>query len=804
MGKIFKINVLSIQLKKEMQALASITPILAMMILYSSFEAFVQGFQAMNSQAPETQKVNLIIAPTGSGKTTQFIARMVAKDPTVLIVLCLPRVLACNVAYYLRSEYSLRVCVKNGKRKGILTADTQVLIMTYRSAVNMVASNKQPHSRQISMIFDECHESCAEAVLLYKLMGSLFVKKPVWLHSLFCVSATMDPIELSTRLGVEQQFIQASTIEAPQKTFQIGRKETIPISVEDETTKKEKHVDEQSQPQPKPEDSHEQGLIRKYLQKFTQLICKHIFKVPKKLNESSVVIVDGINTANFIIKTLQEKFKKDKVLNVRFWNTFVQQECPVQDLSSCHLIIVGSHMKLSSSITFPRCTRLYVSDIMQVASQALKNATIQLLRGLVPFSVLLQCFGRGNRDVSTEVFYFPMKFSKKFEETRLQYPKQDRVSKFLLDFVEISVKRIPSETRQFCEKYELTIKEAESIFFSQVPTELLLALHSYSKSRVHKKDKVMFEKSLHILRALAHTVAYFSDEEHRITKPADLSHVPNGNFSQIVGKYVLHILNKVCESPTEELDSMWQEAVGILPERQSAIVSEIRESLSNDGLGSLEFSISAEINPKVVRDSVIFASTNNKDILPFFVKHESNVIFSRDDVSEEDTDNAFDKDEIDELVLLPFGTLLSAGGDYLFPSFFMKYGVSSSAKPQSQQLPRASACSEKPQSQQQPCACGGSEKPQSQQRPRASGGSAKPQSHQQPCARGSAKEQSHQQSCAGGGSAKEKSRQQPCAHGGSEQQQSHQQPCAHGGSEQQQSHQQPCAHGSAKSHYRKK
>lgn len=740
MGKFFKINVLSIQLKKEMDIKNFSIPTHELEMREASrldeesrrplpsFKAYVDSLRAMYASASKLQKVNLLLAGTGTGKSSllinvlaQYINEKVLqtaqKKPNNLVVLCLPRRLACNISVYLSSQYGLNVAVQHGKHKDKVEQSTQVLIMTYRSAVNMVVSNKQPRGRKISIIFDECHESSAEAVLLYKLMGSLFAKQPKWLHSLFFVSATMDPIELSNRLGIEQQFIQASMIEAPLKTFPIGRKETIPITVEDED---ETTDDEHSELSPKPEDCNVKGMMRKYIQIFTQHVCKSIVKGPKQLKESSVVIVDGINSANTIIKSLEKIFKKDKVSNVRFWNTFVQQESPVQDLSSCHLIIVGSHMKLSSSITFPRCTRLYVSDIMQVATQNLENATVQLLRGLVPASVLQQCFGRGNRDVSTEVFYFPIQFPKKFEETRLQYPKQDRVSKFLLDFVEISVKRIPSETRQFCEKYELTIKEAESIFFSQVPTELLLALHSYSKSRVHKKDKVMFEKSLHILRALAHTVAYFSDEEHRITKPADLSHVSNGNFSQIVGKYVLHILNKVCESPTEELDSMWQETLGILPEKQSAIVSKILESLSNDGLGSLEFTIANEITPTILSNSIVFASKYNLELLPFFTKYESNVIFSRDDVSE-DTEKALDEMELDELVLLPFGTLLSAGGAYLFPSLFIKYGVSSSAKEKSPQ---------------QPCTRGGSEKPKSPQQSCARGGSAKEKSPQQSCARG--------------------------------------------------------------------
>ncbi len=83
MVKFNKISVLSIQLNNEMETNHSsptiISGILATMMLYASFEAFVQGFQAMNSKAHEPQKVHLVLAPTGSGKTTRFIAEMIRK-----------------------------------------------------------------------------------------------------------------------------------------------------------------------------------------------------------------------------------------------------------------------------------------------------------------------------------------------------------------------------------------------------------------------------------------------------------------------------------------------------------------------------------------------------------------------------------------------------------------------------------------------------------------------------------------------------------------------------------------------------
>ena len=295
MGKFFKINVLSIQLKKEMEAVISLPTILKLlpaivaMMLYSSFEAFVKGFQAMNSEAPETQKVHLVVAPTGSGKTTTFIAEMVRKYPEVLHVLCLPRRLACNVAVYLRSQYGLNVAVKHGKVNetvgDLVRSDTQVLIMTYRSAVNMILCRNWSSGRQLSLIFDECHESCYEAVMLYRLISSLFAKKPDWLHSLFCVSATMDPVELSKRLNIEPRFIQVSKIEAPRKTFTIGPKEVIPIDVfEDDEDKAKKLLqkkgevqdnEDEEKPQSAPVSKESmQGFARKYQEKLINFVVK--------------------------------------------------------------------------------------------------------------------------------------------------------------------------------------------------------------------------------------------------------------------------------------------------------------------------------------------------------------------------------------------------------------------------------------------------------------------------------------------------------------------------------------------------
>ena len=741
MGKFFKINVLSIQLKKEMEAVISLpTHEVEMRIAsqldkqsmrpLSSFKAFVKGFQAMNLEAPETQKVHLVVAPTGSGKTTTFIAEMVRKYPEVLHVLCLPRRLACNVALYLRSQYGLNVAVKHGKVNetvgDLVRPDTQVLIMTYRSAVNMILCGNQPSGRQLSLIFDECHESCYEAVMLYRLISSLFAKKPDWLHSLFCVSATMDPVELSKRLNIERKFIQVSEIEAPRKPFVIGPKEVIPINVfdddQDESKKprqkkgngkakktEDKEDGENSKPVPDPKKPM-QGFARKYQERFIHLVVKDIIKAPKTVNESTVVIADGVNTAKTIIASLTTMFK-DKVKHVKFWNTFVQQECPVKDLSTCHLIIIGSHMKLSSSITFPRCSRLYVSDIMQVATQIARDATVHLFRGLVPNSVLQQCFGRGNRDISTHVFYFQAIFPSDFKITRLEYPKQDEVSDFILEFIDVSVSRIPAKTRIFCLKYGLEIKQAEDIFFSQLPVDLLLALHRYAKTKVSEEKKEDFLKSLNVLRALAHTLAFFSDDDHRFVKPTKFSDMSNGNFAQIMGKFILHILNKVCGCPTERKNSEWESVLGFSQKRMDEMVLKIKLSISKDGLGSFACNgLKEQITPAVIIDAVIISNEHEIELLPFFLKHDPEFIFATatDDDMLSETDQ-IDKVELGGFSMLPYRMLKSAGGAYISPSFIISLG----------------SISEHPQ-----CASGGSAKSQPKQPQCASGGSAKSQPKQ--------------------------------------------------------------------------
>jgi hypothetical protein len=780
MGKFFKINVLSIQLKKEMEDKISLPTHKGEMRKASqidkesmrplpSFKAYVDSLRAMYSSASKLQKVNLLRAGTGTGKSSVLINELAQyvneevrqtaqKKANNLIVLCLPRRLACKLSVYLQAQYGLNVAVKHGKVNEtvghLVSPDTQVLIMTYLSAVNMIIYGNQPSGRQISLVFDECHESCAEAVMLYKLMGSLFVKKPDWLDSLFFVSATMDPVELSKRLNIERKFIQVSKIEPPPKPFPIGAKEVIPIKVfenddEDEAEKpREKKgkgkgkknsteaVSTQKEDEEKPQPiltECMQGFARRYQEHFVHRVVDDIIEAPKLLNESTVIITDGVNSAKTMIASLTATFKRTGVNHVRFWNTFVQQECPVMDLSKWHLIIIGSHMKLSSSITFHRCTELHISDIMQVASQNGRNATVQLFRGLVPKSVLDQCFGRADRDVSTRTRYYSAIFPSDFQITRLEYPKQDEVSDFILEFIDVSISRTPEKTYKCCSHYNLNMSQAEKIFFSQVPVELLLALHRYAKTKGVKKNGD-FLKSLNVLRALAHTVAYLSDDEHRIVKPTKFNGMSNGNFAQLVGIFVLHILNKVCGCPTERQNSDWESILDVSQKTMDEFVLKIKLSIEKDGLGSFTCNgLKDQITPAVIIDAIRFSRDYELTLLPFFLKQDPNFIFptgTDDDVLSE---TQVDKLELDGLSILPYGILTSAAGAYISPAFVISLGRSSE-KPQPQ-CARVDSAQQQPQPQPQPqCARGGSAQPQPQ--PQCARGDSAQKHPQQPRARG--------------------------------------------------------------------
>ena len=671
MGKFNKINVLSIQLKKEMQALASILTISAILatMLYASFEAFVQGFQAMNSNFPETSKVHLILAPTGSGKTTRFIAEMVKMFPNVLFVVCLPRVLACNVAYYLRSEYGVNVCVKNGKRKGRPTADTQVLITTYQSAANAFASKQikvYSCGRQVSLIFDECHETCAQATLLFEVMTGLLVKKPEYLHSLICISATMDAEELSKRLGgIDLSNIQVSQIEAPAKSFEKGPTHVIPIYVG------KFEEDEQEE-----QDETQQDLLHVMLRTYCSIFDKHVIGIIEQsdtpLSASTVVICAGIKSANSIEERLSATLVKGRKLPVVIWNTFVQSECPIEDkdLPKYHLIIIGSHMKLSSSITFPKCGLLILSDVMQVATQNLTNSTTVLNLGVIPNSVEKQSVGRGNRDCETEVFIFPIVFPDGFEHPPLlDYPQPEPVSQFMLDFIDAKISG-PAKMAQLLEKYRISNATATSLFYSHAPIDLLLAIHSYSRIQVSKENKKFFELSVNLLRAFTHACAYISNGAFQVKR--NQKTVRNDTeFARLLGFFLLDVVNRIIGAPLTRSDIDWNTFFQQDVDIQNG-VSEITQLILGDGLG--HFRINGEPNtvtPQLLSEVLNFTRQYTPDISPFFMKEQCGKMYvmKPNEDTGKPTIGAF---KFCGPVLLPFGTIITGGGDPVFPMFFIE------------------------------------------------------------------------------------------------------------------------------------
>jgi len=708
-------------------------------VLYTSFETFVRGFS-------ESHKINLVLAPTGSGKTTCFIAEMVKKFPKNMIVLCLPRRLACNVAVYLRTKYKLIVAVRNGEIRESVDEKTSVLIMTYQSAINAVIS-EMIHvfrsGRKISFVFDECHETCPEARRLYRLFRVLYNVKPDWIHSLFCVSATMDPVELSKRLEIEQESIETSTIEAPPKTFERGQTHVNPISVvddeedEEDADKKPKKAqkaqkaqktqkadekddeEEEEKPKEKNDDPHIQRYIKIYLRKFVNKVLESLKEATMSVDESTVIIVDGIYSANRLIDSFRKYMKTMKQTNVIIWNTFVEKECPDVDLSTCHLIIVGSHMKLSSSITFPNCTNLHISYIMQIATSNLFNATVKLVRGLVPKSVEEQCKGRANRNKGSEVHEYPILFPSGFQNTREEYLKQDDVSKFSSDYIDVSINKCGDDNAIFCEKYNMSMKKAKSFFFSQAPIELLLSLHRCSIIIKDSKDKN--RDSINIIRALMHTITYFSNPSNRVMKPPKYSEVSDFNFSLVVGQFILYVLNIVCDIPIKDKDTehkKWEERLGDI--KIKSIFGDIQESIRNDGLGNFSFSDGPidQITMNTINTCLRDLSKMDRVLLNFFVKHPSNVVFAECDGSDL---GSVDSIGLESIVLVPFGLIISAIGYYLFPEFILEY-AKTSAKPEQPQSPVQPQPSQSPVQQQRlpqrPCASGGNHVQQKpQQRP---------------------------------------------------------------------------------------
>jgi hypothetical protein len=651
-----------------MEALHFLPAIVAMM-LYASFEAFVQGFQAMNSEAPETQKVHLVVAPTGSGKTTRFIAEMVRISPDVLFVVCLPRVLACNVAYFLHREYGLDVCVKNGKRKEKPNVHTRVLIMTYQSAANAFVSgqiNKFAGERQVSLIFDECHETCAQATILFAVMTALFVKKPKFLHSLICVSATMDAEELSKRLcGVDPSQIQVSEIEAPAKPFKKGETHVIPISVG-------KFVEDEQEEQEETQQDPFHVMLRNYVSIFESHVGDIIEQSDILLDTSTVVICAGIKSANSIQEQISATLVKERKLPVVIWNTFVQSECPIKDkeLPNCHMIILGSHMKLSSSITFPKCGRLILSDVMQVASPNLTNSTTVLNLGIIPKSIELQGIGRGNRDCDTTTYILRIVFPNGFEHPpRQDYPQPEPVSPFMFDFIDSRISGSSAKKAQFLEKYQLSNETATTLFFSYAPIELLLAIHSYSGLEVSRENKKFFKLSINLLRAITHVCVYISNGALPVRRNQET--VPNdAEFARLLGLFILDLVNRIIGAPLMRSDREWntffQHDVDI-----QAGVDEIRELILGDGLGRFSFNGKQKtVTSQLLSEVLNFTRQYDPRIALFFMKECGKMyVMKPDEDTGKPTIGAF---KFCGPVLIPFGTILTVMGDPLFPMFFLE------------------------------------------------------------------------------------------------------------------------------------
>ena len=694
MAKFNKINVLSIQLNNEMEASPHISPILALlpslvaMMLYASFEEFVQGFQAMDSKAPESHKVHLVLAQTGSGKTTRLIAGMVRKYPHVLFVLCLPRVLACNVAFFLRSEYKLKVCVKNGKRKEPLNESTQVLITTYQSAANAFVSGKINEfacERQVSLIFDECHETCAQATLLLGVMRGLLIKHPKFLHSLICISATMDANELSKRFGgIDQALIQVSQIEAPAKSFEKGPTCVISISVGNFMEDEKDEQDDQDEQDPL------HVMFMNYCSIFEQHVIQIIEESDMQLDTSSLVIVAGIKSANRIQQRLYETLVKGRKLPVIIWNTFVQSECPIEDrdLFKYHLIIIGSHMKLASSLTFRQCAVIFISYVMQMATPNLANSTTVLNLGLIPKSVEDQSIGRGNRDCPTIVNLFPIVFPDDVvHPPRLDYLPQEPVPKFTLEFIEASISG-PAKISKFAETHQMTKNTAKSFFYSRTPVDILLVIRGYSMMETSIENRKFFKLSINVLRAIAHAATYLSNGGFHLRKnPTTVKN--DTEFSRILGFFLLDIVNRIIDAPIERSDEIWQTFFEAEVDIKHGVY-EIRDLILGDGLGKFTFNGKpSQVTPRFLSNVLMFTSQYTPTICPFFSKRPPKMyVMKPDDDTGYPTIGVF---MFSLPVFIPFGTIITRVGIPLFPKFFIELPGGGSAAP-AQVIPTSRLC----------------------------------------------------------------------------------------------------------------
>ena len=503
------------------------------------------------------------------------------------------------------------------------------------------------------------------------------------------------------------------------------------------------------------------------MREFVRIISFLIRGSRMNLNNSTLIIVDGIHTAKQLIWLFRLISESE---NVRIWNTFVQQECPVHDLSICHLIIIGSHMKLSSSITFPRCTRLFISDIMQVATSNRMNASVRLTRDFIPMSVYMQCIGRGNRDVSTDVWYYPAIFPNDLQKNRLQYPKVEVVSDFMLDFISVSVSDNKHLCRLFCTRYKVSMEKATQLFYSYAPVDLLLALNEYSQTRVRKDQVIEFKQSLNVLTALTYTVVFFSNPCNCPRMKLAVSDSNPDNVARIIGFVIIDVVNILCkyvpQVEVEDWNRLFDGEITILQ-----IAEQIRGMITKSG--------SVSFNPQESHDTITcdviakflnFSITYSDKIYPYFVQSLSTATFTAHTA---DSGESFNFIDLTTPVILPFGCIISANSSCLFPTFRISIPF---IKP----LPHAGGGSACHSSTERTCASGGSACHSSTERLCASGGSAH-LSSERPHAGGGSAHLSSERPCASGGSARHLSSERPCASGGSAHLSS-ERPCASGGS----------------------
>jgi hypothetical protein len=477
----------------------------------------------------------------------------------------------------------------------------------------------------------------------------------------------MDAEELSKRLGgVDPSQIQVSQIEAPAKSFEKGETYIIPISVgnfvEDE------HNEEK-------DDQQEQDPFHVMLRTYCSIFDEHVIGIIEQsdtpLSASTVVICAGIKSANSIQERLSATLVKGRKLPVVIWNTFVQSECPIEDkdLPKYHLIIIGSHMKLSSSITFSNLNLLIISDVMQVATPNLTNSTTVLNLGIIPESVKKQSVGRADRTCKTMKFILPIVFPDGFEHPpRLDYPQPEPVSQFMLDCIDARISG-PAKMAEFAVKYQMSNATATTLFYSHAPIDLLLAIHSYSRIQVSKENKKFFELSINLLRAFTQACAYISNGAFQVRRNQET--VRNDTeFARLLGFFLLDVVNRIIGAPLTRSDKDWNTFFQQYVDIQNGVY-EITQLILGDGLGRFSFNGKPKtVTPQLLSEVLNFTRQYEPRVVPFFEKQCDKMYVMKPD---EDTGKpTIGASKFCGPVLLPFGTIITGGGDPLFPMVFLE------------------------------------------------------------------------------------------------------------------------------------